>query len=81
LSPRKQIAAAELEGDVSFRQKLNLARASKEFTWAEVAQRTGVSAQFIWMVRMGKRRMSLNTLGRISNVLGVTPEWLLRDES
>lgn len=52
-------------------------RKSSEMSQISLAEKTGLSVSYVSMVENGRRKVSLDTMLRIANVLGVTADELL----
>ena len=54
-------------------------RKAREWTFEELGERAGLHYTFIGGVELGRRNVSLNTLGKLVRALGVAPADLFRD--
>lgn len=52
-------------------------RKSGKLSQMDLAEKTGLSLSYVSMVENGRRKVSLNALIRIANILGVTVDELL----
>lgn len=66
--------------EVNFRligRRVREIRKSGKFSQMDLAERTGLSVSYVSMVENGRRKVSLDALIRIANILGVTVDELL----
>ncbi len=57
--------------EITIAKKVKELRQERKLTQEKLAERTHLSTTHIGMVEIGKRRMSMKTLQKIANVLGV----------
>ena len=58
-------------------KRVRACRKGKDITQEELAQRVGISASFMGHVERGTRVLSVETLVKLCEVLGITPDALL----
>ena len=61
--------------------RVRQARANKHMSQMDLAEAAGLSTSFISNVEMGRQSMNIRALISISNALGVSTDWLLRNET
>ncbi len=61
----------------TFQKNLKIARTRREFTQAEAAQELGISRVNITNYETGRTEPDIETLGKIIDLYGINPSWLL----
>ncbi len=61
--------------------RVRQARAKRHMSQMDLAEAAGLSTSFISNVEMGRQSMNIRALVSISNVLGVSTDWLLRNDT
>ena len=57
--------------------RIRILRESYKYTRDAFAEKIDISAKFLYEIEMGKKGFTVETLHRISNVLGVTNDYLI----
>ena len=63
----------------SLGQHIRTCRQDNRMRQEDLAEKVGVSANYIGMVERGEKMPSLETFVRLANALGVSADWLLAD--
>ena len=61
--------------------RVRQARMAMHMSQNDLADATGLSVSFLSNIEMGKQSMNIRALLAISDVLGVSPNWILRNPS
>ena len=61
--------------------RVRQARLAKHMSQLDLAEAIGMSVSFISNIEVGKQSMNIRALLAISDVLGVSPNWILRNPS
>ena len=62
-------------------ERVRQARLAKHMSQLDLAEAIGMSVSFISNIEVGKQSMNIRALLAISDVLGVSPNWILRNPS
>ena len=61
--------------------RIKEARLAKKMTQVQLAEAAGISASFLSNIELGNQSMNIRTLIAISNVLDVSTDWLLKNDT
>ncbi len=62
-------------------QRIKQARQAKGMSQMELAEAIGISVSFLSNIEVGKQSMNIRTLIAISDILDVSTDWILRNDT
>ena len=62
-------------------ERVKRARQERGLSQSDLAERLGLSDAYISKIEMGKNAMTVTVLAKLSDALGVSTDWLLRNQT
>jgi transcriptional regulator with XRE-family HTH domain len=61
-------------------QKIKTSRKNRELTLGKLSEISNISKSYIWELESGRANPTIDKLSKLSNILGVTIDYLINDE-